>query len=193
MRSRNPAFTFRLLGEGGDPVDNVQAAGNVHGETIEHMMAAYGTAVLRMCYGFLKDYALAEDAAQDTFIKAYQKLDAFLGVHDLSQKAWIMRIAVNTCRDYRRTAWFRHVDRSVQADQMEKLQYLPGNADRALMDEILILPIRLKEVILLYYYQGLDYHEITQVLGISRSTMYERLEKARGKLRGALEGWDSDE
>lgn len=191
--NRNLRTLSRLLSERGDPVDSVQAANNVHDGAIEHMMDAYGTAVLRMCYAFLKDYALAEDAAQDTFIKAYRKLDSYLGTQAMSEKAWVMRIAVNACKDYRRTAWFRHVDRSVRAEEAAELQYLPESTDRELMDEILVLPIKLKEVILLFYFQGLDHREIAQVLSISRSTLYDRLEKAKRKLRGALERWDSDE
>lgn len=174
-------------------MDNVQAASNVHDKVIECMMDAYGTAVLRMCYAFLKDYALAEDAAQDTFIKAYRKLDGYLGTHEMSEKAWVMRIAVNTCKDYRRSAWFRRVDRSVRVEEVVESQYLPERADRALMDEIMALPVKLKEVILLYYFQGLNHREIEQALDISHSTLYDRLEKAKQKLRGALERWDSDE
>lgn len=173
-------------------MDNVHAASNVHDEKIEHMMDAYGTAVLRMCCAFLKDYALAEDAAQDTFVKAYRNLDGYQGESEISEKAWIMRIALNTCKDYRRTAWFRHMDRTVKAEEVAA-QYLPEQADRALMDEIFALPVKLKEVILLYYFQGLNHQEIEQALGISHSTLYDRLGKARQKLRNALEGWDSDE
>ncbi|MDR0896353.1 MAG: sigma-70 family RNA polymerase sigma factor [Oscillospiraceae bacterium] len=174
-------------------MDSVRAAGNVHSEAIERMMDAYGTAVLRMCYAFLKDYALAEDAAQDAFIKAYRGLDGFLGAHEMSEKAWLMRIAVNTCKDYRRSAWFRFVDRNQPIEEAAQVQCLPSPSDRALMDEVMALPMKLKEVVLLYYYQGLDYNEIMQSLGISRSAVYDRLEKAKKKLRGALERWDCDE
>lgn len=160
---------------------------------VERMMDAYGTAVLRMCYAFLKDYALAEDAAQDTFIKAYNGLDAFRGKHDMSENAWIMRIAVNTCKDYRRTAWFRHTDRSRPAEEIASLQPQPETEDRELMEEVLALPAKLKEVVLLFYYQGLNHREISQALGISTSTVYERQKKARRKLRGTLERWDLDE
>lgn len=174
-------------------MDSVIAADNVHAEAIERMMDAYGTAVLRMCYAFLKDYALAEDASQDTFIKAFRGLDAYKGAHQMSEKAWIMKIAINTCKDYRRAAWFRHVDRSVAAEELQRFSACSDASDCALMDEILSLPMKLREVVILHYYQGFGYQETAQALGISRSTMYERLKKARRKLHGALEGWDSDE
>lgn len=174
-------------------MDNVRAADNVHEEAIQHMMDAYGTAVLRMCYAFLKDYALAEDAAQDTFIKAFRKMDSFHGENSMSEKAWLMRIAVNTCKDYRRTAWFRHVDRRVQAEEVPLMQYLPDQTDQALMEAVFSLPVKLKEVLLLYYFQGLSSNEVEQALHISRSTFFLRLKKAKQKLRGVLEGWDLDE
>lgn len=157
---------------------------------IEHLMDAYGTAVLRMCYAYLKDHALAEDAAQDAFVKAYRGYGSYQGARAMSERAWLMRIAINTCKDYRRTAWFRHVDRHVPAEEARELQTLTDPSDGALRDAVLALPIRLREVVLLHYYQGLDYHEIAQALGVSRSTVYARLKRAREKLRGALEGWD---
>ena len=74
-------------------------------EQIRRLMESYGTAMLRMCYLSLQDVMLAEDAVQDSFLKAYQKWDTFRG--ECSEKTWLMRIAINTCRDYRRRAWFR--------------------------------------------------------------------------------------
>ena len=60
---------------------------------VEH----YQTDLLRLCYIQLHDTALAEDAVQETFIKAYRSFPSFRG--DCSEKTWLMRIAVNTCRD----------------------------------------------------------------------------------------------
>ena len=64
---------------------------------LERLMAQYGTALLRMCCLYLRDYSLAEDAVQETFLKAYARLDTFRG--DCSEQTWLMKIAINTCRD----------------------------------------------------------------------------------------------
>jgi len=170
--------------------DNAMGPGNV--QQIERMMRTYGTPLLRMCYVYLRNASLAEDATQDAFLKAYQNLDGFRNERQLSEKAWLMQIAVNTCRDYRRRAWFRYAEQSLS---LEDIGYLPMESDMSaqwLAGEIEALPIKLKEIILLHYYQSLSYDEIAALLGISRSTVYARLERARGRLRKELEGWDTD-
>lgn len=170
--------------------DDATGPGNV--QQIEQMMRTYGTSVLRMCHAYLRNAALAEDAAQDIFLKAYQSLNSFRNEREFSEKAWLMRIAVNTCRDYRRRAWFRHAERSVPIEEAGDLTAEADMSARWLADEIAALPYKLKEVILLHYYQSLSYDEIAALLEISRSTVYARLERARAKLRKELEGWDSD-
>lgn len=83
---------------------------------LEDAMLRYEESLLRMCFAYLGDTSLAEDAVQETFLKAYQSLDSFRG--DASEKTWLLRIAINTCKDVRRSAWFRHVDRSVALDTL---------------------------------------------------------------------------
>ena len=53
----------------------------------------------------LKDYYLAEDATQETFIKAMKSYDSFL--HNSNEKTWLIRIAINSCKNIMRTKWFR--------------------------------------------------------------------------------------
>ena len=72
---------------------------------LRELMERYGTDLLRLCCMYLRDYQLAEDAVQDTFIKVYRGLDQFRG--DAPVKTWIIRIAVNTCKNIIRTRWFR--------------------------------------------------------------------------------------
>ena len=61
----------------------------------EDMIRAYGTPLLRLCAACLGDVSLAEDAVQDTFLKAYRHLDAFSAQSAKAEKAWLCRIAVN--------------------------------------------------------------------------------------------------
>jgi RNA polymerase sigma-70 factor (ECF subfamily) len=181
-------FPLVMLYEGGDePMDNALLASNVRDDQIKYLMVTYGTPILRMCYAYLKDTGTAEDAAQDTFIKAYQHLDRFDAREAWSEKAWLMRIAINTCKDYRRSAWFRHVDRRLSADNHPHLQYGLNQDEQWLIEDVMELPPRYKTVILLYYYQDMRVDEIAEILGIARSTVYSRMEKAQQKLRVKLE------
>ena len=62
-------------------------------QLLERLMNDYGDALLRMCCLYLKDYQLAEDAVQETFIKAMKSYGTFK--HQSSEKTWLIRIAVN--------------------------------------------------------------------------------------------------
>lgn len=158
---------------------------------IERLMDQHGDGLLRLCYLYLGDLQLAEDAVQEAFFKAYLHLDEFRG--DSSAKTWLTRIAINACISTRRTAWFRRVTRSPALEQ------LPGPTvpfvlpDDTVASEIAKLPQNLKQVILLYYYQDLKIREIADMLGISESAVSVRLTRARTKLKLGLKGWYAHE
>jgi len=82
---------------------------------ISQWIRDYEKELLRLCFVYLKDAALAEDAVQETFIKAYKHLEGFRG--DASPKTWLVRIAVNVCKDMRRSAWFRCLKNAVAPDK----------------------------------------------------------------------------
>ena len=73
--------------------------------SMERMIHAHGSELLRLCLLLLGDRASAEDALQDTFVKAWRGLDGFRG--DANERTWLTRIAVNTCRDCLKSAWRR--------------------------------------------------------------------------------------
>lgn len=154
---------------------------------LEQAMEQWEVPPLRTCYLLVKDVALAEDAVQDTFVKAWQAHDHFRG--EASEKSWLMRIAVNTCRDLRRGKWFRHVDRQVRMEDLpepaEPFQWEDDTVTRA----ILALPDGLRQVVTLRYYQGFTAQEVAEILKLSRRTVHYRLEKAERLLKESLEEW----
>ena len=68
-------------------------------ERFSQLVSQYQRQLLHMCAMYLHDESTAEDAVQETFLKAYRALPQFR--HDCSEKTWLMRIAMNTCRDMR--------------------------------------------------------------------------------------------
>lgn len=70
-----------------------------------------------MCCMYLRDMNMAEDAVQETFLKAYNALSSFRG--DSSEKTWLYRIAVNVCNDMRRNAWYRFIDKRIDLDRLQ--------------------------------------------------------------------------
>jgi len=157
-------------------------------EKFERMVADHQTALLRMCCLHLGDLALAEGAVQETFLKAWRALSAFRG--ESSEKTWLMRIAINVCRDMQRGNWFRFVDRRRTPSVLPEAVSPIEPYEEQLVADVMNLPVKLREVILLYYYQGMNTLEIADSLGISQSSVSGRLKRGREKLKKELEGSD---
>ncbi len=156
-------------------------------QALLHLMQLYGDSVKRMCCMYLRELGAAEDAAQDTFIKAYTHIDQLLSGEVRSEKAWLMRIAVNTCKDALRSSWLKRFDRRRAIEELP-LSITPDHDESlALMQAISTLPTPLKDIVLLHYYQDLSLRACAQVLGISAATATRRLQQAQQKLRIELE------
>lgn len=156
-------------------------------EIISQLIWRYEKDLLRLCCAYLKDVSLAEDAVQETFLKAYNHLNTFRG--ESAERTWLVRIAINVCKDMRRNAWFRLARNAVTLDTLQIATPEGGHEMRtALAAEILRLPIACREVILLYYYEGFTQAEIAQTLHVSSATVNRRLHKAHTLLKNVLEG-----
>lgn len=143
-------------------------------------MEKYQTNLRRMCYAMLRDDKLAKDAVQETFLKMYQTMDAFRD--ECSEKTYLMRIAVNSCRDIRRSAWLRHMDRRVTVENLPETSSQAEMESVELTLSIMRLPKQLQEVTILYYYQDMTIREVVQALNVSPSTVSKRLNHAQAKL-----------
>ena len=158
-------------------------------ETLAALMVQHGSRLLRLCAMNLRDASLAQDAVQDTFLKAFRQFHRFRG--DADALTWLTAIAINVCRDYRRTAWFRHVDRRME-DLPEQAASFPF-PDNTVITEVTKLPDKYREVILLRYYQDMKQKDIAAALGISDRAVRQRLNKANTMLREQLKEWYEDE
>ncbi len=164
---------------------------NLRSQRLGQMIRHYEKDLLRICCMYLKDVSLAEDAVQETFLKAYRHMDGFRG--ESSEKTWLISIAMNVCRDMRKGSWFRFVDRSVDVDALMIPTDEVSVTKLALMQEIMRLPRREMEAVLLYYYADLPIREVSRMLGISEPAVSRRLTKARHMLKDALKGGTADE
>lgn len=155
-------------------------------EAIERMVNEWQGPLLRLCYIELGDRSMAEDAVQETFLKACRAMDTFRG--ECSEKTWLTRIAVNTCRDMRRGGWFKHTDRRFTPDMLPETAQEPTEEQTDLTAAVMNLPEKFRVVIMLYYYQNMDTVQIGTALGISQPSVSGRLRKGRELLHKALEG-----
>lgn len=145
---------------------------------IREWVQEYGAVIQRTCALHLTDRAMVEDVVQETFFKAWKNMDQFEGRNNCQVRTWLIRIAINTCRDIQRTRWFRHVDTSMDAESILQLHADKTEDDRSLLLDVLRLPEKYRTVVLLYYYQNMTQQEVADVLQISRSKVCSRLKKA---------------
>lgn len=153
-------------------------------EAFTRMANQYQGAIRRMCYLYLYDRTAAEDAVQETFIKAYQRWHTFRG--ESQERTWLMSIAINTCRDMNRSGWLRHHDRRVTPEDLSIPADTQDEDALALAEAIRRLPPRHRDAILLYYYQDMTLQEVAKALHAAPSTILKRLNQAKDKLRELL-------
>ncbi len=174
------------MDEGDDPLmEDVQSPAWTPEEQLTQMVSQHQSALLALCFAYLHDREQAKDAVQETFLRAYRALNNFRG--GSSEKTWLTRIAINVCRDARKSAWIIHVNRRITPEDLPLSA--PENHDpdvACLAAAIHRLPDKLKEAVLLYYYQDMTMTEIAQALGVSPSIISRRIKKAHAKLQGLL-------
>ena len=159
-------------------------------EAFTRMVDQYQGAIRRMCYLYLRDHTAAEDAVQETFLKAYKNIDTFRA--DSTERTWLMSIAINTCKDMNRSAWHRYHDRRVTPEELSIPTDAQDEDALALAEAIHRLPPRHRDAILLYYYQDMTIQEVAQALHAAPSTILKRLNQAKDMLHDLLREEDDD-
>jgi RNA polymerase sigma-70 factor (ECF subfamily) len=163
-------------------------------EELKRLIHSYGNDVLRIAYMYLKDKYLAEDACQEVFIKVYKNFDKFK--KQSSEKTWIITITMNTCKDILRISWFKKVvmlndikDDSVSGScENVDTKVINEIQNQELLKEVINLPRKYKELIILYYYEELSTVDISNMLKIPEGTVRSRLFRARTMLKSNIDG-----
>lgn len=154
-------------------------------ETLNILISRYHTSILRMCCVVLRDPTAAEDAVQETFLKAYRSLKSFRG--QSSERTWLTAIALNVCRDMRKTAWFRHTEKRITPEELPIAAPAQDEDAFALGQAIAKLPEKYRDTVLLYYYQDMTMQEAAKILKTTPSNIAKRLARARELLKKELE------
>ena len=156
-------------------------------EAFEALYERYATDVLRVAYFYLGDRQRAEDVTQDVFIRFLTNQPR---LEPGKEKAWLLKVALNRCRDLWRDNWLRRVVLGSPAFELypapDEISSLTDN--QALMEAVNRLPADFKEVVLLYYYQSYGIAEIAEMLELPEGTISSRLSRARKKLESTMKG-----
>jgi RNA polymerase sigma-70 factor (ECF subfamily) len=133
----------------------------------------------------LGDREEASDAVQTAFVKVYENLGTF----DRSRRffSWAYRILVNECLNVRRARRpTEPIDPNLVSDSSPHDDVERAERRRQVQAAILQLPIEYRDVIVLHYFSGLAYEDISETLGVPQKTVKSRLYTARQRLAAAL-------
>lgn len=155
-------------------------------EILNELMTAYGKDVWNYAYSMTRKWEVADDIAQEVFIKVFKNLFTFRS--EASIKTWLLTITRNTVLDYKRSAYFRRItlvdyfasdSKTGLSAEQEALQ---TEATSEMWDMVLQLPPKNREAMILYAHNQLSLKEIAEVLQVSEGTVKSRLHHARTKL-----------
>ncbi|MFZ3579097.1 sigma-70 family RNA polymerase sigma factor [Virgibacillus sp. DJP39] len=172
----------------------IQLLHNNPKHTIESIMDTYGDEIKRLVYTYLKNSADTDDVTQEVFVAIYQKLHTYQG--NASLRSWIYSIAINKSKDHLRSWQSRN--KRLKEKLVQKVATLPKSGSNpedlferqaettTLLNQIMDMPTKYSEVIILYYFKELTSKEISHALGINEATVRTRLNRGRGKLKQLL-------
>lgn len=136
--------------------------------------------VYRVCFVYMKNAADTEDIVQETFYKLIKNGKVFES--EKHEKAWLIRVAANLCKNTLNHWWRKR-------KKLEDYENLQANNDFETDDTfsvVMDLPDKYKTVVYLYYYEGYDSVEISEILNKPKSTIRNYLHEARKLLKEKL-------
>ena len=153
---------------------------------VESLYLRYADDVLRVSYFYLGDREKAEDVMQEVFLRVMDKQPV---LREGSEKSWLLKVALNICRDQWRSSWAKRIILG-----SKRLDIIPADDEledrtekEALMQAVHSLPADVREVFLLFYYQRYTIEEIAKILDVQAGTVSSRLSRGRKKLKVLLE------
>jgi RNA polymerase sigma-70 factor, ECF subfamily len=203
--SAEQARATESLGPDNEDVQLIERVRSGDRIAFDRLVLKYRDRIVSLCVRTLGDFHEGEDAAQETFVKAYGNIDRFKGEAGFS--TWLYRIAVNTCRNHGRSWWGRvwhsayHLDKTTVDGEGNELQrelsdtrMVPSkDLERKIRAEAINgaigrLPAIHRELVILRDIDGKTYEEIETITGIAEGTVKSRLARARATLQNELKG-----
>lgn len=153
----------------------------------EELIAMYYPDILRYCIWNAPDKSLAEDAAQETFLKAIRYFDRY--VHQGKFKPFLYQIAANTCIDMRRKRWLTETGYEQMTEEVSYQERGFTAVDEKVQIRQMVrnLPEEMQEIVILRFLQELTIREISQVVNLPLRTVQSRLRSALKRLKKELE------
>ncbi|MGN1411713.1 MAG: RNA polymerase sigma factor [Oscillospiraceae bacterium] len=150
----------------------------------ENIVDKFSDMITRICLVKCRNYHNAEDCYQNVMLKVYQNLDSISNLDDVQIKKWIIKVTINECINlYRKLIIHRteNIDELIIADDNSHLY------DKELLEMVLKLPQKYKDVIYLYYYEQYSIKEISEILGVPEPTIKTHLRRGKERLKIQIE------
>lgn len=153
---------------------------------VNRVIEEYADTVKRVCFLYLKNHTDTEDIFQKVFLK--YALSSAVFENPEHEKAWFIRVSINECKDLLKSFFKR---RTVPLEAALEQMHNDNNEHLEVMEAVLKLPPKYRNVIYLHYYEGYTAPQIGEILSKNVNTVYTLLTRARDLLRKEL-GGDSD-
>lgn len=183
-----------------DENELIQSARKGDLDSFNQVILKYQDLVFQRAFWILGEAESADDAAQETFIKAYRNLSRY---RNGSFRAWLLRIATNTCYDElrrrKRSQDISFIQHDAHGEQIDLLDYLadPESSIERAIEELELqadiithikgLSSEFRETLILVDILDSTYEEAAQVLGVPMGTVKSRLARARLQLRALID------
>lgn len=149
--------------------------------SMEEMIDVYGDCVYRVILQHMQQEADAQDVLQDVFMKLMKNKPFFENAQ--KEKAWVLRVAINTCKDRWKYERLRKHEELFEAFEQEHKE-----ESFEVLPYVMKLPQKYRDVIYLHYYEDYSVKEIAKILQKKETTVLTWLRRARKKLKEVLEG-----
>lgn len=154
-----------------------------NGQVIEH----YAPLVYRIALTKTGSTFDADDIFQEVFLRLAQAKPFDSEEH---RKAWLIRVTINCCNTHFSTPWQKRI---TSLEDMEEIAVEMEEKDFDVYRQVLALPQNMREVILLFYYEGMSIREIAEALRTTEVNIKKRLSRARQRLKLEIEQEEREE
>lgn len=144
-------------------------------------IAAYADTVKRICCMYVRNTHDAEDIFQNVFTKYALYVGVFK--NEEHEKAWVIRVTINCCKDYVKTYWKKNVE--LHGGAVDMLRQMPEEYS-GVLQAVRELPPLYRDAVYLHYYEGYKAREIGRIMKKSENTVYSLLGRARERLKKKL-------
>lgn len=154
-------------------------------QEVNRAVETYSNMIRRLCMIHLKNHADTEDIFQTVFLKYVLSSVSF--EDEAHEKAWFIRVTINACKDLLKSFFRSHV--TSLDEVLEQPAEIPSD-HREVLEAVLSLPKKYRDVVYLHYYEDYTAPEISKILGKNVNTIYTLLNRSRQALREKLGGDD---